>query len=185
MSGSGSLPGFFPTAPARSESLSVVALHLVGHRIPVDLRVVDDGIGDRLRHDPLHHLHDGALLGESVFRIGVVGLDLVAKVPVRQAGAASAETGESRSNPRRGASRCCIRRCTDRPRPYALAVASLTAAGIRFENRSASRASAHSRRVQASPFCSRSSRDVSGKLRRIAKASLLANRSSLTWAPAS
>jgi hypothetical protein len=35
-----------------------------------------------LRHDPLHHLLDHPLFGESRFRVAVVRLDLVAQIPV-------------------------------------------------------------------------------------------------------
>ena len=57
---------------------------LVRERVPVDVRVVDDGLRDRLRDDPLHHLLDRPLLREAVRRVAVVRLDLVAQVPVRK-----------------------------------------------------------------------------------------------------
>jgi hypothetical protein len=55
----------------------------VRERIPVDCGVVDDGRGNRLRHDAVHDLRDEALLREAVLR-RVVRLDLVAEVPVRE-----------------------------------------------------------------------------------------------------
>ena len=59
-------------------------------------RIVDDGVGNRLRDDSFHDLDDGPLLGEAVFRVAVIGLDLVAKVPVRQ------KTEARREQPRPG-----------------------------------------------------------------------------------
>src|SRR5262249_60618196 len=50
-------------------------------RVPVDARVVDDRRRDRLGDDALHHLDDRALL-VAPFGVGVVGLELVAQVPV-------------------------------------------------------------------------------------------------------
>ncbi len=57
-------------------------LRLVGDGIPVDERVVDDLVGNGLIDDALHDLDDRALLGQTVFRVAVVGLDLVPQVPV-------------------------------------------------------------------------------------------------------
>ena len=91
-------------------------LDRVGDRVPVDVRVVDDGRGDRLRDDALHDLRDQALLGEAVPAVRVVGLDLVAQVPVRQQAHASAGRGAAPSRRRDGASRCCTGRCSGRPR---------------------------------------------------------------------
>ena len=46
--------------------------------------IVDDDRGDRLVDDPLHDLRDETLLLEPPLGVGVVGLDLVAQVPVRE-----------------------------------------------------------------------------------------------------
>ncbi len=56
----------------------------VRERVPVHLRVVDDGRGDRLRHDPVHDFRDRPLFREPRLRVAVVRLDLVAQVPVRE-----------------------------------------------------------------------------------------------------
>ena len=57
--------------------------HFVGRRIPVDRRVVDDGRRDRLRHDAFHDFLQQPLARQALLAIRVVGLDLIAQVPVR------------------------------------------------------------------------------------------------------
>ena len=57
---------------------------LVGERIPVDGGVVDDHLRDRLVDDALHDLGDHPLLDEAALLERVVGLELVAQVPVAE-----------------------------------------------------------------------------------------------------
>jgi hypothetical protein len=77
VSGSGAGPRIVEVADAGGPDL-------VRERVPVVARVIDDDRGDGLRHDALEDLLDGALAREPFGAARVVGLDLVAEVPVRE-----------------------------------------------------------------------------------------------------
>jgi hypothetical protein len=88
---------------------------LVRERVPVDARVVDDGGGDRLRDDPLHHRWMVRCRSSASAR----GYDALISSRRFQWEMRRMPSGKRRRRrrPRGGASRCCSRRCTRRPRP--------------------------------------------------------------------
>ena len=90
--------------PSVASSSTGGGVHLVRERIPVDVRVVDDGVRDRLVDDALHHLRDRALLRRGRPCVAVVGLDLVAQVPVLEQAHLRAGTGARPSS----STRWCI-----------------------------------------------------------------------------
>ena len=59
-------------------------MHVVGPGVPIDIGVVDDGVGNRLGDDPFHDLLNDSLLGEAGLAVRIVRFDLVAQVPMRE-----------------------------------------------------------------------------------------------------
>ena len=59
-------------------------LHFVCKWVPIDSRIVDDNRRNCLGDDSFHDLLNHALPGETVLFGGIIGFDLVAKVPVAQ-----------------------------------------------------------------------------------------------------
>ena len=96
--------------------------------------------------------------------LGVLGLDLVAQVPVREEPLPLLEEPLPLRRRAGGGRRCCSRPRRGRRAPRPRRSRWFTSAGTRRAKRPASRASAHCRRVQPLPGPSRSSSVVSGKL---------------------